>query len=276
MAPPGAPTPYAAGAIPRLPQRTPHPHALRDTEVKVLAVSARLQRYRESLALSYTFGISPTLELLEVCPECVEQVLLHDPEGGGDGAVKLRAVCRSLNIPVVVSPRAIRRVSARFFPAVGVFRKCRRPIRQDASHVVLFQPQYEGNVGTIIRTMVGFGLEHLAVVRPAPDPMAPGVIRGSMGAIFRLHWTQFEDLDEYRRTFPAHRLYCFTTDGERAVEELVPQRPFSFVFGSEGAGLPADVRGLGATVRIGHCAAIDSLNLGVAVGIALHECARYF
>jgi TrmH family RNA methyltransferase len=250
--------------------------ALRESKVKRSPVPPRLPRYRESLEHSYTFGVGPTLELLSVCPECVEQVLLHDPEHGGEGVQKLRALCRSCGIPIAVSPRDIRRVSARFFPVVGVFHKRRRPIRDDANHVVLFRPQYEGNVGTVIRTMVGFGLEHLAVVRPAPDLMAPGVIRGSMGAIFRLHWTLFESLDGYRQAFGDHRVYCFTTDGEVSLEELVPRRPFAFVFGSEGAGLPAEARHLGATVRIGHRPAIDSLNLGVAVGIALHECAHFF
>ena len=238
-------------------------------------MSARLQRYRQSLAVSYTFGVSPTLELLSVCPECAEQVLLDEGEGG-EGVAKLRAACRSSGVPVVVSARAIRQVSARFFPAVGVFRKRPSPICGDASHVVLFRPQFGGNVGTVVRTMVGFGADNLAVVRPAPDMLAPDVVRGSMGAVFRLHWTEFESLEEYRRAFGGHHLYCFTTDGRVPVEQLVPQPPFAFVFGSEGAGLPAGVGDLGATVRIGHGPAIDSLNLGVAVGIALHRCAGYF
>jgi TrmH family RNA methyltransferase len=245
--------------------------ALRDGRMKRPAVSARLQRYRPSLPLSYAFGISPTLELLAVCPELAEQVLLHGPEGG-EGVAKLREMCSASGVPLEVSPRGIRQASARFFPVVGVFRKFSRPIRPDRDHVVLFRPQFGGNVGTVIRTMVGFGIEDLAMVRPAPDLMAPDVVRASMGAVFRLRWTEFEDLDAYRRAFGGHSLYCFTPDGDVSVEALAPRRPFSLVFGSEGAGLPAAVRTLGATVRIGHCSAIDSLNLGVAVGIALHRC----
>lgn len=241
--------------------------------MKRLPVSARLQRYRPSHDLSYTFGISPTLELLAVCPEQAEQVLLHDGKGG-PGVAKLRALCGACGVRIGVNPRGIRQVSARFFPAVGVFRKFSRPLRPAADHVLLFRPQFCGNVGTVVRTMVGFGVEDLAVVRPAPDLMSPDVVRGSMGAVFRLHWTEFDDLDAYRRAFAGHSLYCFTPNGDQPVERLVPRRPFALVFGSEGAGLPSAVRRAETTVRIGHRAAIDSLNLGVAVGIALHECVR--
>ena len=102
-------------------------------------MSARLQRYRESFALSYTFGVYPTLELLSVCPESVEQVLHGRAgarrRGGREGAQRL-----PLRHPGGGGPWAIRRVSARFFPVIGVFRKRPRPVRDDASHVVLFRP----------------------------------------------------------------------------------------------------------------------------------------
>ena len=106
------------------------------------------------------------------------------------------------------------------------------------------------------------------MVGGAPDLMSPSVIRGSMGAAFRIHWSLFDSLDEYRRTFGEHLLYCFMIDGDLSIDQLAPPGVFSFVFGSEGAGLPAAARELGTTVRIKHHRSIDSLNLPVAVGIA--------
>jgi len=239
-------------------------------------VSVRLKKYRKSFPHSYAFGVYPTLELLSTRPECVQQVLLHAPEKGGRGIRKVRHACRARSIPTLVCPRVIRRLSGRDFPAVAVFRKYRRPVGPQANHVVLHRPQYEGNVGTIIRTMVGFGLGHLVIVGAAPDVMSPSVIRGSMGAVFRLHWSRFDSLKAYQRTFSERCLYYFTTDGRLSVEQLVPEGKFSFVFGSEGAGLPAAATELGTTVRIRHSGSIDSLNLAVAVGIALHEAAHMF
>jgi TrmH family RNA methyltransferase len=239
-----------------------------------LPVSSRLVRYRRSSPVSYAFGVYPTLEMLSVCPELAEAVLLDDPERGGDGVARLREFCCARGVPVQVAPRVIRRVSGRFFPAVGVFRKPSRPIAAGDNHVVLCRPQYRGNVGTIVRTMVGFGFGHLALVGEGADLMHPDVVRASMGAVFRLRWAQFGGLDEYFRAFPGHHLCCFDAAGTVPVDQFSPLHPFALVFGSEGDGLPAGAAALGTTVRIGHGPSIDSLNLGVAVGIALHQCKR--
>jgi TrmH family RNA methyltransferase len=239
-----------------------------------LPVSSRLKRYHRSSPVSYAFGVYPTLEMLSVCPELAEAVILDDPERGDEGVGRLHGLCDSRGVPISVGPRVIRRLSGRFFPAVGVFRKPRRSIDAAANHVVLFRPQYRGNLGTIVRTMVGFGFTDLAVVGEGTDLMHPDVVRASMGAVFHLRWALFDGLDAYAREFAAHQLCCFAAAGEVPIERLAPRRPFSLVFGSEGDGLPAGALGLGTTVRIAHGPCIDSLNLGVAVGIALHECAR--
>ena len=48
-----------------------------------------------------------------------------------------------------------------------------------------------GNLGTIMRTMVGFGMEDLAIIRPGVDAYDPKVIRASMGSIFHLRFAYF-------------------------------------------------------------------------------------
>ena len=232
-----------------------------------------LRRYRRDFDHSYAFGVFPTLELLLGRPQCVRQVLLYDPGKGRQGLDGLLASCRRHGIVARVCPHAIRRIAGRPFAAVGVFDKYDAPLDPRASHLVLHRPQQEGNLGTIIRTMVGFGLRDLVLIGPSPDVMAPEVIRSSMGAVFHLRHARLGSLDDYHRTAPDHHLACFMTDGAVPLEQLTLRPPFSLIFGSEGAGLPADVRCLGTTVCIRHGPTIDSLNLGVAVGIALHATA---
>jgi TrmH family RNA methyltransferase len=237
-------------------------------------MSPRLQKHRKSFAHSYAFGVYPTLELLSVRPEHARKVLLRAPAEGHQGIGKILRLCRARDIPADVCPHAIRRISGRDFQAVGVFRKYPCPLEAGADHLVLHRPQYAGNIGTIIRTMVGFGITQLAVVGDAPDIMSPEVIRGSMGAAFRVHWSRFSNLGEYLEAFGDRRLYCFMTDGNHDLNQIVLRRPFSLVFGSEGAGLPEAARDIGTTVRIRHAGGIDSLNVGVAVGIVLHAAVR--
>ena len=232
------------------------------------------QKYRKSLAYSYTYGVFPTLELCSTRPDCVEQVFFSSPDKGGKGVAKILRFCRARRIPISKSATTVRRLSGRDFPVVGVLRKYSSTIGRDVPHVVLHQPQYEGNVGTVIRTMLGFGFRHLALICPGPDLMSPEVIRASMGAVFRLHWERFSNWDEYRQTFPERLLYCFMPDGDAFLEQVAPRGTFSPVFGSEGGGLPKAARRWGATVRICHDRNIDSLNLGVAIGIVLRHISR--
>lgn len=49
-----------------------------------------------------------------------------------------------------------------------------------ARHVVLHNPSDVGNVGTILRSALGFGFRDVAIIRPGVDPFDPRVLRASM------------------------------------------------------------------------------------------------
>lgn len=57
----------------------------------------------------------------------------------------------------------------------------------NANHVVLVNPGILGNMGTIIRTMLGFNYTNLAIIRPG-DVFDPRVVRASMGALFNINF----------------------------------------------------------------------------------------
>ena len=158
--------------------------------------------------------------------------------------------------------------------AVGVFGKYRCSLRGHADHVVLVNPSDMGNLGTIIRTMAGFEVADLAIVRPGVDIFDPRVVRASMGAIFQLAFEYYDTFDEYRRAFPDHHLYPFMTGGRVVLRDVRFERPFALVFGNESWGLPEEFLGVGTPVRIPHSPRIDSLSLPVAVGIGLYEAVR--
>ena len=94
--------------------------------------------------------------------------------------------------------------------AVGVFSKYNSPIKPEENHLVLVNPSDMGNIGTIARTMIGFGLANLALIRPAADYFDPRGIRASMGAIFHLNIEYFDSLSDYKKTYN-NNLYLFVT-----------------------------------------------------------------
>jgi TrmH family RNA methyltransferase len=69
-------------------------------------------------------------------------------------------------------------------------------------------------------------------------------------------------------------IFTFMLDGEFSLDKLPEknaERPFTLVFGNEATGLDAKYRKIGQSVVVRHSNEIDSLNLSIAVGIALYE-----
>ena len=136
-------------------------------------------------------------------------------------------------------------------------------------------PRYAlcGNVGTILRTALGFGVEDVALIRPCVDLFDPRVVRASMGSMFSLRLRVYDDFARYRADYPAHALYPFMLDGSCSLPEAlagpVPER-YVLVFGNEGSGLPGEFAGMGQPVRIPSNDRIDSLNLAVAAAIGIY------
>ena len=60
------------------------------------------------------------------------------------------------------------------------------------------KPSDMGNLGTIIRTAVGFGCTDIGIISPAVDAYNPKVIRGSMGSFFKVNLQYFDSFEEYK------------------------------------------------------------------------------
>lgn len=235
-----------------------------------------LKPYAADLPYSYATGVFPSVQLMTVAPERATRLLLSE-RAEGEGVEKLRALCRAHGVREETADRALARLSGKqnCYAAV-VFEKWQAQLSPQAPHVVLHHPMDEGNLGTILRTLLGLGLREIAVIRPAADPFEPRVVRASMGAIFSLNVKQYECFEDYRAEFPAHALYPFMLDGAMLLNAAVRdvRMPYALVFGNEGSGLPPSFSTLGQAVRIPHSDAIDSLNLAVAVAIGAYAFVR--
>jgi len=209
---------------------------------------------------------------MEAAPQRARRLLLSQ-HAKGEGIRKLRGLCAQYQVREEVADKVLRRISGKenCFAAL-VFEKWQNELMVAASHVVLASPMDDGNVCTIQRTLLGFGILDLAIIRPAADIFAPHGIRSSMGAIFSLRVKEYENFESYRMSFPCHTLYPFMLDGSVTLKEAAARarQPYSLIFGNEGNGLPKEFSTLGQAVRIPHSEAIDSLNLAVAVAIGAY------
>jgi len=232
----------------------------------------RLKRYQKTFPHSYSFGVFPTIELLENQPSQVKGVILHSQGNENQGVHIIRGYCEEHGIEIVEDDRLVQKLSQRGNTyAIGVFEKYHHPLVYEANHVVLVQPQGMGNLGTITRTMLAFGIRNLALVEPAADLFDPKVIRASMGAVFQLHFQWFDAFPDYWGTFPSHHLYPMMTDGKVSLKEVEFQTPYSIIFGEESSGLGEEYHQFGTSVCIPQEDAVDSLNIALSTGVTLYQ-----
>ncbi|MCR5296734.1 MAG: TrmH family RNA methyltransferase [Clostridiales bacterium] len=234
-----------------------------------------LEAYKAALDYSYAPGVFPSMECLEHRPEQVRRLLVHSSAAGREGVGRLTARAEALGVRVEEADRALARISGKenCF-AAAVFGKFSDTLAAGKPHVVLHHPGDSGNVGTILRTALGFGVEDVAMIRPCADPFDPKTVRASMGSLFSLRIHLYDTFEDYRADYPDRMLYPFMLDASLPLGEVLnAPRPeaWSLIFGNEGSGLPAEFAGFGQPVRIESNDRVDSLNLAVAAAIAIYR-----
>jgi TrmH family RNA methyltransferase len=235
----------------------------------------KLKRYDKDFDYSYTVGIYPTIELLKAKPEHVLRVITHSKFSSVEGLKQIQSYAERFGFTYEQNDRLIDKLCPkRDCLVIGVFRKYTPELVPTNSHVVLVNPSNSGNLGTVIRSMVAFDFHDLAVIEPAVDIFSPSTIRSSMGALFGIRFEHFQGIAEYRTRYRTHRLYPFMTRGKHVLDEAAFVPPYSLIFGNESSGLPDDYEGIGESVRIAQSSNVDSLNLAITTGIALHHLYR--
>lgn len=225
--------------------------------------------YKKSDATSYTLGVFPTIELLKTRPQDVIRVVVHSSIEKNSGYPLIRSLCEQAHIPIDVHDKTIEKLSPKnnCF-AIGVFKKYECHLAE-SNHVVLVNPMDMGNMGTMMRTMLGFGFSELVIVKPAVDIFDPKVIRASMGAIFHLNVRYYDDFETYYQEYSHHQFYPFMLKGAQNIHGVKASKPYSLIFGNESSGLTDEYLHYGQSVFIPHSEKIDSLNLSMALGMAL-------
>ncbi len=234
----------------------------------------RLKTYKKSFDHSYTMGVFPTIELLQFQPQIVITVLIHSKGKQNRGIRKIIDLCQQQDINYQVNDHRVEALSRKDnVYAIGVFEKREHELDQTRNHVLLVNPSSMGNLGTIMRTMLGFGYEDLGIIEPAADSYDPSTVRASMGALFHIRLQKFEHFSEYVGRY-LRRYYLLKSNGEIPLPKADFETPHTLVFGNESAGLDDDYDSYGQTIRIPQNERIDSLNLAVSVGITLYQVAQ--
>ena len=155
----------------------------------------------------------------------------------------------------------------------SVIAVCRIPEQKDRidNHALYLDGISDpGNMGTILRTALAFDYKTVIVSKECVSIYNEKVIQASQGAIFNLNTVEDDNyLPKLKEN--GYQIIATVLDNSVPLKSVNPKSKFVIVLGNEARGVSKPVQEISdLKVRI-EMSGIDSLNVGVAAGIAMYE-----
>ncbi len=132
-----------------------------------------------------------------------------------------------------------------------------------------------GNLGSVIRSAVAFGVEHIVLSADSADIYNPKTVRSAMGALFGVKVTVVKSLEDFilsaklsgRRVFAAE-----LSENATSLSDIDIKNSDIFMIGNEGHGIPAEISHVcSGSIYIPISSKTESLNASVAAAIFMWE-----
>ncbi|MDD3339672.1 MAG: RNA methyltransferase [Lachnospiraceae bacterium] len=143
--------------------------------------------------------------------------------------------------------------------------------------VLLEDLQDPGNVGTILRTAEGAGVDGVILSANCVDMYNPKTIRSTMGSIYRVPFCYVEDMTDFAGELRGAGIHTYAAHlaGEHTYDQEDYRQGTALMIGNEGNGLSDALTGQAQhLIRIPMRGKVESLNAAMAAGILMYEVAR--
>ncbi len=137
--------------------------------------------------------------------------------------------------------------------------------------LLLDRIQDPGNMGTLLRSALWYGVEHIGFVKGCVDAFNPKVVQASMGALAHLQCVErsAEEWVEWSAS-NGRRLIVADMDGTPAAEMNWTSKDI-LVLGNEGQGCDVAFKAVGNKVTLpGNTAKMESLNVAISGATLLY------
>ena len=134
--------------------------------------------------------------------------------------------------------------------------------------------QDPGNLGTMIRTAEGAGIDGILMSKGCVDIYNPKVVRGTMGSIFRMPFVYLEDLPSAERLLceQGFQIYAAALDGAVEYTEVNYKGKAAVLVGNEGNGLTKEaISSSTQPVFIPMEGKVESLNASISAAILMYH-----
>ncbi len=205
---------------------------------------------------------------------------LYDPERAR-GDAELAALVARIPGALQASPRAIKHACDTVTPQ-GIVAAAKLPVfpgtleAAEPLALVMDGVADPGNAGTLLRSALGAGVRTVLVPRGSVDIFSPKVVRGGMGAHFRLRLGTDLSWGDIAKILGGDRqLVVAEARGETPYYGFDWRRPAALIVGGEAHGPSPEAAQLATgRVSIPLEAGVESLNAAVAGSVILFEAKR--
>ena len=144
--------------------------------------------------------------------------------------------------------------------------------------IILCSIRDPGNLGSVIRSAVAFGTEHIILSSDCVDLYNSKTVRAAMGSLFKIKATVVSDMRsciEAIRSSGRRVLAAELRPGAVSLSDISPSRADVVVIGNEGHGIPTEISEVcTASVYIPISPNTESLNASVAAGVLMWEMSK--
>jgi len=237
--------------------------------------------------MSLIYGLHTVLECLKTNPALIERLYV----ARGSSSPQLQRVidlARKNGLSLKFEPRTLLDQKTSNAVHQGVMAVCveRQYVDFDdlltklspqATLVVLDGIEDPRNLGAILRSCAAFSVEGVVLPKDRAVGISSAVSKTAEGALEHLRVARVTNLTRSIQVLKEKGIWVIGVESrqEKFCNEFDYGGPCALVFGNEGSGLRRLVReNCDVLLSIPATGAIQSLNVSVAVGIALYECTR--
>ena len=245
-----------------------NPHIIR-------ACSLSKRKYREQYGLFFFEGIKLFREALDAGIN-IKEVFVTEK------ALASYPECADLEKAYLVGDDVYAKITDESAPQ-GIFCVAEIPTKKapapGSSRIIIESVRDPGNVGTILRSALAFGIGEVIFSSDCADPWSPKVCRAAMGALFRQPFSCEKNtlgvIDKLRNN--GYNLFAAAlSDASRPLNEIEVSEKTCFVIGNEGSGLcPETIAACDGQVIIPISEQSESLNAAIAASVLMWEMKKW-
>ncbi|MCL2207318.1 MAG: RNA methyltransferase [Fibromonadales bacterium] len=242
--------------------------------------SLATEKGREKEGMFLAEGVRVVSEIAQYHKDLVSGIYVDESFDNDDLRQKIKDAKLRINS---LTPAQMKLVSA-VVSGQGIFAVCRMANEKpnfDTAHTITLIDgvQDPGNLGSIFRNAVGFGVDGIILGRGTVDPFNPKVVRGSSGCFLRTPFEAGIDLKE-RFALLRQKGFCIVATSpyaKKSITDLTSRqsKKIALLIGNEGSGTNKQVSELADEwVKIPMENALESLNVAVAHGVLSYQIAQ--